>query len=242
MTQLSTSKPSTFNQILSWLVAVIIPVTLMLTAVRLVLNPWFVEFEYRTPGFPADEFGFSFEERLKYSKIDIEYLVNNADISFLAEQRFPAGQQTPPMTCQSMEDCNLMYNERELRHMADVKAVVKGAEWVWLGSLLALLGLRLWAYFGKWEPFFNRGLGRGGWLMLLLLGVILICVLFLFDWFFVFFHKIFFTGDTWMFLYSDTLIRLFPERFWRDTFIMVGAITGVLALALGLVFGRRGKS
>jgi hypothetical protein len=27
------------------------------------------------------------------------------------------------------------------------------------------------------------------------------------------FHQIFFSAGTWMFLYSDTLIRLFPERF-----------------------------
>jgi len=232
-------KVSSVTTGLAWIVALIVPAVLILTAVQLTLNDWFVEFEYRTPGFPADLFGFSRAERLKYSKIAIEYLKNDADISFLAEQRFPPGQQTPPMSCQFMDDCNLMYNERELRHMADVKAVVQGAEWVWLGLMAVLLALRLGAYWGKWEKAYNRALGRGGWLTLLLLGVILICVLFLFDGFFVLFHRIFFTGDTWLFLYSDTLIRLFPERFWRDTFITVGAISGAMGLALGLAFGRR---
>ena len=36
-----------------------------------------------------------------------------------------------------------------------------------------------------------------------------------------------------MFEWSDTLIRMFPERFWRDIFILVGALSlgGGLALA-----------
>jgi uncharacterized membrane protein len=45
----------------------------------------------------------------------------------------------------------------------------------------------------------------------------------------------FFEGDTWLFLYSDTLIRLFPERFWLTAFIGIGAGTLLLAgLLLGL--------
>ena len=39
-----------------------------------------------------------------------------------------------------------------------------------------------------------------------------------------------------MFAYSDTLIRLFPIRFWEDAFLWAGVISvgGALALALGL--------
>jgi hypothetical protein len=39
-----------------------------------------------------------------------------------------------------------------------------------------------------------------------------------------------------MFLYSDTLIRLFPLRFWQDAFLWAAAIAlaGGIGLALGL--------
>ncbi len=49
---------------------------------------------------------------------------------------------------------------------------------------------------------------------------------------FVGFHRIFFEGDTWLFSYSDTFIRLYPERFWRDTFALVAIIT--IALSWGM--------
>ena len=42
--------------------------------------------------------------------------------------------------------------------------------------------------------------------------------------FFGWFHSLFFSANTWLFEYSDTLIRLFPIRFWQDTFLAAAAI------------------
>jgi uncharacterized membrane protein len=54
--------------------------------------------------------------------------------------------------------------------------------------------------------------------------------------FFSAFHSLFFEGDSWIFLYSDTLIRLFPIRFWQDAFLWgaVIALAGGIGLGLGL--------
>jgi uncharacterized membrane protein len=54
-----------------------------------------------------------------------------------------------------------------------------------------------------------------------------------FDVFFTWFHGLFFEGDSWLFLFSDTLIRLFPIRFWEDAFLLAAVIAlgGGLALA-----------
>lgn len=54
--------------------------------------------------------------------------------------------------------------------------------------------------------------------------------------FFEGFHSLFFEGDSWLFLYSDTLIRLFPLRFWQDTFLFAAgiAVLGGFGLALGI--------
>ena len=127
------------------LVVLLVPVALALAAVRAMLFPWYVEFEYRTPQFPADPYGFTLEERLKYSRIAVAYLVNDAGIEFLGDLRFPEGQQAPPPSCLYMEDCTRLYNERELQHMLDVKLVVQGALRVWVASLALLAGLGLWA-------------------------------------------------------------------------------------------------
>lgn len=57
-----------------------------------------------------------------------------------------------------------------------------------------------------------------------------------FDIFFAAFHSLFFEGDSWLFLFSDTLIRLFPIRFWEDAFLWAAVIAlgGGVALGLGL--------
>jgi uncharacterized membrane protein len=54
--------------------------------------------------------------------------------------------------------------------------------------------------------------------------------------FFAGFHSLFFEGNSWLFLFSDTLIRLFPIRFWQDAFLFAAliALGGGTALGLGM--------
>ena len=217
---------------LSWLVALVLPIVIVLSVVRIMINPWFLEFEYHTPGFPADNYGFSLQDRLNYGRSAVEYLVNNADISFLGDLRFPTGQQAPEPSCQYMSDCTHLYNDRELEHMLDVKNVVRGAIMVLEAGFFILLALAVWAWLGGWKNDYLKGLERGGVMTLVLLLVIIVLAIVAFNYIFIIFHEIFFRAGTWTFLYSDTLIRLFPERFWRDTFLMVGG----LSAGLGILF------
>ncbi|MCD6344052.1 MAG: hypothetical protein J7M17_00400, partial [Anaerolineae bacterium] len=55
------------------------------------------------------------------------------------------------------------------------------------------------------------------------------------DTFFVGLHGLFFTEGTWRFFYSDTLIRLFPVRFWQDAGPWVAGTVAVTAFILALV-------
>jgi integral membrane protein (TIGR01906 family) len=224
-------------KILSWIIALILPVVIVLSVVRLVINPWYLVFEYHTPGFPADPYGFTLEDRLKYGTLAVDYLTNSAGISFLGDLRFPAGQQAPQASCQYMTDCTQLYNERELEHMLDVKNVVTASMRVLVVSAVLLALFLLWAWRGKWMKDYLKGLQRGGIATLVFIGLIILFVLVAFNYLFVIFHEIFFKAGTWMFLYSDTLIRLFPERFWQDTFLVVGGLSAVLGLAF--YFGFR---
>jgi integral membrane protein (TIGR01906 family) len=215
-------------QALSWIVALLVPVILVLTFVRLILFHPFLTFEYNTPNFPGDPYGFTKDERLYWSRIAMDYLTNSAGISFISDLRF--GDGSP------------VYNERELRHFVDAKNAVQGSLRVWRISLILLVVLSLWAWRGGWLKEFRTGLSRGGWLTTILLAVTLLFVLFGFDTFFVAFHNVFFPPGTWMFLWSDTFIRLFPERLWRDIFIYVGVLAGAAGLALGFGFRSRRKA
>ena len=50
--------------------------------------------------------------------------------------------------------------------------------------------------------------------------------------FFVRFHEVFFSGDSWRFNDADTLIRIYPERFWQDVSRLAAAIAVGQAIVL----------
>ena len=215
--------------ILSSLVAILVPIALIGLGLRVLLTPLFLRIEYNMPYFPPDAYGFTKEDRLKWAPYALDYLINNEDISYLSDLEFDDG--TP------------LYNERELSHMDDVKLVTQGALRVWYAALALLLLLGAWAWFGGWWPAYRLGLQRGGWLMVGLavtIGLIVVVGIAInpgvFWNFFAGFHSLFFEGDSWIFLYSDTLIRLFPIRFWQDAFLWAAviALAGGIGLALGL--------
>jgi len=159
--------------------------------------------------------------RTEYSNIALNYLLNDADINFLANQHFTDG--TP------------LFNSRELSHMVDVKNVVKPSLTIgYLAcGLFVLIGIVL--YLSKSIPLLIKGIRLGAWVLLGLIASIGIFALVSFWNFFAAFHSLFFQGESWIFSYSDTLIRLFPLRFWQDAFILEGIIVvGLSTLILVL--------
>jgi len=215
--------------LLSWLVTILIPIALIGFGLRALLTPVFLQIEYNMPYFPADQYGFTKEDRLKWAPYALNYLVNSTDISYLGDLKF--------------DDGSPLYNERELSHMEDVKRVTQGALNVWYISLALLIMLGAWSWREGWIQTFRLGLMRGGWAVVWLATAIGLVVVIgiavnpnVFWNFFVGFHGLFFEGDTWLFLYSDTLIRLFPLRFWQDAFLFAAIIVlgGGVGLGLGL--------
>ncbi len=208
--------------VISWMAALLVPLALVGLALRLLLSPLFLQIEYRMPGFPPDSYGFTQADRLHWAPYAVKYLTNDAGPEYLGDLTFADGSP--------------LYNERELSHMLDVK-VLTGTVlrvWTWGLGLLALLGLVCWL--GERVPDYRRGLRRGGWLTVALVLAVLLAVALNFEQLFTQFHHLFFEGDTWLFLFSDTLIRLFPMRFWQDCFIFTGlfSLAGGLGLGLGL--------
>jgi integral membrane protein (TIGR01906 family) len=208
------------------LIVILLPVVLILAGVRLILvaAPLWIPIEYRMPGFPQDSYGFTLEDRVKWSQVDMDFLLRGDTIEYF-DAIF-------------LEDGSPMHNERELVHMEDVKDLVD------LTQLFFFLGLLLILAFGiilanrASVSVLGDALYSGGRSTLILMGIIAVALVVAFGVFFVGFHKIFFSGDTWLFAYSDTFIRLYPERFWRDTFALLAIATGVMAWILMLV-GKR---
>src|ERR1700690_1797394 len=114
---------------IGWLITLLVPLALIGLGVRILLTPLFPNIEYRLPDFPADEYGFTMQDRLHWGPYGINYLLNNADISYLGDLKFADGKP--------------LFNERELSHMHDVKIVTQNFLHVWYVVLgvLVLFGI-----------------------------------------------------------------------------------------------------
>ncbi len=215
--------------ILKWLVALLVPFALVMLGVRLMLTPGYLRFEYGTPGFPPDTYGFTQAEQLHWGTFGISYLLNDAPPAFLSDLRFENGQP--------------VFAEREVSHMHDVKVVVRALLEAWYAVLALITAMGLVSWRIGWISTFGAGARLGGVLTLVLAGIAALLGTVgasgsgeLFWDFFSGFHGLFFSGDSWLFAYSDTLIRLYPLHFWQDAVLYIGllAAMGAALLVIGL--------
>lgn len=214
-------------KICQWIYTIAIPFYLLMTIIRIFISPAYAQFEYKRSYFPEDTYGFTQAERLKWATYGINYLTNNEDIHYLGDLTFEDGQP--------------LFIESELSHMQDVKNVIKGMIVAWNILTVYLLFFIALSIFGKQKKALFMASSAGGWISVILVAGILFFLSLDFNALFTAFHHIFFTGDSWLFSYSDTLIRLYPLVFWRDAFIYIMGIDFLLGVALGFFCGRTAK-
>jgi integral membrane protein (TIGR01906 family) len=205
--------------VLSILVTIAVPVLLVLISVRLVMTDTYLQLEYNKPDFPSDDYGFTLQDRLHYAPFALQYLLGSDGIDYLGKLKFADGRP--------------LYNDRELEHMVDVKNVFRGALLA-LGVTLLIFSISLSILMRSPAGLraLRLGLFSGGLLMLAILGGLVLMLLINWDAFFDGFHDLFFAAGTWTFDYSDTLIRLFPIRFWQDAALTIGGMSAAGALLL----------
>lgn len=185
----------------------------------------FVQFEYSRFDFPVDYYGFNLQDRLLYSPRVLDYLLICGDPDFLERLTF--------------EDGSSLFNEREVVHLVDVELLM---------SYFFFLALFIFVIFviiiviSFWLVTIRSLLAKSIELATYFAVSIVVTIVLLatlnWDFFFTTFHSLFFANGTWLFEYSDTLIRLYPEQFWFDTAIAVGVITVGLALFCKIILLR----
>ena len=78
--------------ILTFPVTLLVPIALVGLGLRILLTPLFLQVEYNMPYFPPDQYGFTKADRLKWAPYALNYLTNDADISYLANLKFDDGK------------------------------------------------------------------------------------------------------------------------------------------------------
>jgi len=200
------------------LLAVLTPLLIITTGMRIALSPLFFTVEYRLPNFPPDPYGFTLEDRLKWADFSIDFISGKIDEGTYAAAQFPDGSP--------------LFNEREISHMVDVRVLTNAMLWVWRMLVILFVLAYFYARSISELPQFLHALASGAKATLALIAAILLFLVINFNQLFTAFHRIFFEGDTWLFYNTDSLIRLFPLKFWQDLFIFIGALSILFSLAL----------
>lgn len=194
---------------------------LILSNIFLFMTPNWLDYEYAKPDFPKADL-FNDTSRRYNAAESIEYIRGNRTLA-----QFKALG---------------VYQDREIKHMVDVRNLVDKVKVIdpAIGALL-LIALGALAWRRATRATAARGLLRGGVLTVALFGAAGLFALVGFNTFFTDFHRIFFEGDSWLFLYTDSLIQFYPLPFWFDTSIALIGLTILEALVIGAIGWLWGK-
>ena len=200
-------------------IAVVVPPILVVNALRALATDTYVEYELGRDGFPSDRYGMTDSEREALALVGLRSIQPGSDgIAVLERATLPDGSPA--------------FDQRELGHMEDVRTLFGAALRAQLVALLAIAVLALALAWTRLRSVVPRGLLAGA-LATLAVAVLAVPVILLgFEGFFTRFHEVFFEGDSWRFSNTDTLIRLYPERFWEDVSQLAAVMTVGQALVL----------
>ncbi len=208
------------HRILAGLILIVTaPLLFVGVPVRIAFSEWFVEWEYNRADFPPDTYGLEDDYRKRLALLGLRAVLSEEGMEEFRKAVLPDGRRA--------------FREKEIRHMEDVKKVLD----VFFPLLYALLFLHLFLHLLMRDRIFT------GWVLLLssLFSLSLVAgagafALIDYDLAFEVFHNLFFEPDSWRFRYTDTLLRIYPMKFWFDgTVFVIG--TASLLCAASLVAG-----
>lgn len=213
------------NKFLKTLLIFLIPIILVLGSVRVLATDAYLAFEYGKESFPSDLYGFTPQQRFILASTNIHYVRAHLPDDELSKQNLNG---------------TAIFNDREVAHMADVQTVFQFALRVWQFALIlfVLLVFVLWEK-GE-QTMVTAALRQGGLLTSVIILMIGLLAVFAWQAWFEMFHRLFFENGSWLFSYTDTLIRLFPIEFWFDSVLTISILSFVGGTLLALL-GWRGQ-
>lgn len=210
------------TQTLKFLTILMVPLIIVPGVVRLLTTDQYLTFEYGKSDFPKDIYGFDQDQRFNHASDNLRYVVDNKPSTFLAAQKHGDAP---------------LYTTREVSHMQDVQNVFQGVWnlW-WIGiALFFICGLVL-TFLKQARRFIAGALKTGGLVTIGMFAILGISAAVAWQAWFVLFHRFLFVEGSWLFSYTDTLIRLFPQQFWFDSAVTVSSLSllaGFLVYILG---------
>jgi integral membrane protein (TIGR01906 family) len=203
-------------------IAIVVTPLFVVDAFRVLARDWFVRHELESDGFPPDRYGLPEDARLELALTGLHSIQPGSEGSALLRRAtLPGG--------------SVAFDARELRHMQDVRDMLGTAFRAQIAVLLALVvaGIALHRL-ARWRRVVPLGLLIGSLATLGIAALLIPVIVLGFDGFLLRFHELLFSGDSWRFSDSDTLLRIYPEVFWQDTAKLAAGMAVAQAVAVAL--------
>ncbi len=190
------------------------PLILIGNGVHVLAHPWFAHAEIGR--LRPDPYGMARGDRDRLADVALDSIV-------------PFGGGERVLRAARLPDGGPAFDRKERRHLRSVRGYLLGLYAIDAAGLLAVAGLLL---IRRTRPIARDGLTTGALLTLAVAGFVGVYVAVSPISFLGGFHRFFFSGDSWRFADTETLRRLFPDAFWRDTALALGALVALQAAVL----------
>jgi len=194
----------------------ITPFWILGISARITFNNWFIDYEYSKKDFPEDRWKLPDEVRKKLAKIGLRAVLSEEGLKEFKNAKFTDGRKA--------------FREKEINHMKDVNKFLSlffpltySLFMLWTGGILLLKEYRSKLFL--FSGFFSL-------LFLVFAGIVSFTD---YSKAFEIFHNYFFGKTSWKFHYTDTLLRIYPMKFWFDGSIVIAILSAILSLMLTLV-------
>lgn len=165
---------------------------------------------------PPEPYGLTQAQRIALARVALDSIVPfGGGDRVLRDARLPSGEPA--------------FDVKERDHLRSVRGYVAG---LYLIHALGIAALLVLGIVRRTRPIVREGLAAGALLTLGIAAFVGVYLAVAPISFLGGFHRFFFSGDSWRFAENETLRRVFPDRFWTDTAVAIGALVALQAAVL----------
>jgi integral membrane protein (TIGR01906 family) len=165
--------------------------------------------------------------------------ISNVQLDEVAQRMadFLNGKQTSPQVTVRVNGIDrLLYSQKELVHLDDVRSIISIFKTLQTVAILSFMAAGAFVFATLGMRRLLRGIQAGAITAISVMGLLAVWAVVDFNSLFYLFHIVSFTNDLWLLDPSrDYLIMMFTESFFYDAAIMVKATIMVEAIVLGLL-------
>ena len=211
------------NKVLFVFAVIITPFWILGISTKIAFNEWFIDYEYSKPNFPKDRWGLSDEVRKKLAKLGLKAVLTEEGLKEFEKARLPSGRKA--------------FRKKEVKHMEDLNRFL--SKFFIATYILAIFWLFVLILHKKqiWKLLICSSIYT-----FLFLAVVSLTVFSSYEKAFEVFHNFFFGRTSWRFSKYDTLLRIYPMKFWFDGTTILAIIAffiNTFILSLGIMLRRK---